>query len=102
MGQGNSLSYGLYEDEKLIAISLGRIKHWYTGTEYCIDEFCVRKSGQGKGIGTYFLSEIEKSIKAEGIVQIYLQTDTDVPALDFYIKNGFILLDSTVSLAKEI
>lgn len=102
MGQGNSLSYGLYKAEKLVALSLGRIKHWYTGTEYCIDEFCVRKAEQGRGTGTYFLENIEKAIRDEGIVQIYLQTDIDVPALDFYMKNGFVHMESTVSLAKEV
>ena len=102
MGQSNSLTYGLYEDENLIGISMGRIKHWYTGTEYCVDEFCIRKDRQGQGVGTFFLKEIEKRIKEIGLVQIYLQTDIDVPAIDFYLKNGFVHLDTTVSLAKEV
>ena len=102
MGQSNSLTYGLFEKDNLIAVSMGRIKHWYTGTEYCIDEFCVKTDMQGQGIGTYFLAEIEKAIKEIGLVQIYLQTDIDVKAFDFYIKNGFVHLQDTVSLAKEV
>ena len=102
MGQSNSLTYGMFENEKLVAMSLGRIKHWYTGTEYCIDEFCVKKEMQGQGTGTHFLKNIEKAIKEIGLVQIYLQTDIDVPALGFYLKNGFIHLEETVSLAKEV
>ena len=102
MGQSNSLAYGLFENENLIAVSMGRIKHWYTGTEYCIDEFCVKTDMQGQGIGTLFLSEIETAIKEIGLVQIYLQTDIDVKAFDFYIKNGFVHLQDTVSLAKEV
>ena len=102
MGQSNSLTYGLFENENLIAVSMGRIKHWYTGTEYCIDEFCVKTDMQGQGIGTLFLSEIETAIKEIGLVQIYLQTDIDVKAFDFYIKNGFVHLQDTVSLAKEV
>ena len=102
MGQSNSLTYGLFENGNLIAVSMGRIKHWYTGTEYCIDEFCVKTDMQGQGIGTLFLSEIETAIKEIGLVQIYLQTDIDVKAFDFYIKNGFVHLQDTVSLAKEV
>ncbi|MBR5873616.1 MAG: GNAT family N-acetyltransferase [Oscillospiraceae bacterium] len=102
MGQSNSLTYGLFENENLIAVSMGRIKHWYTGTEYCIDEFCVRKEMQGKGVGTFFLGNIEKAIREIGLVQIYLQTDIDVKAFDFYIKNGFVHLQDTVSLAKQV
>ena len=102
MGQSNSLTYGLFENDNLIAVSMGRIKHWYTGTEYCIDEFCVKTDMQGQGIGSHFLKEIETAIKEIGLIQIYLQTDIDVKAFDFYIKNGFIHLQDTVSLAKEV
>ena len=34
MGQRNSLTYGLFENDELIAVSMGYTKHWYTGTEY--------------------------------------------------------------------
>ena len=44
IGQGYSLTYGLYDGDELIGMSLGYIKHWYTGTEYYIDELCLRKS----------------------------------------------------------
>ena len=102
IGQSNSLTYGLFEDNRMIALSMGRIKHWYSGTEYCIDELCVRTENQGKGVGTYFLKEIEKAMKEIGLVQIYLQTESSVPALGFYIKNGFIRLENQVSLAKYL
>ena len=38
VGQSNSLTFGLFEGTELIGISMGHIKHWYTGTEYFIDE----------------------------------------------------------------
>ena len=74
VGQSNSLTYGLFENEKMIGVSMGHIRHWFSGTEYYIDELCVRTDKQGKGIGTYFLREIEKGIKDIGMVQIFLQT----------------------------
>ena len=102
VGQSNSLTYGLSDGEKLIALSMGRIKHWYSGTEYCIDELCVRTENQGKGIGTYFLGEIEKAMKEIGLVQIYLQTEKGVPAYEFYLKTGFYQLEDQVSFGKQI
>lgn len=102
MGQSNSLTYGLFEDEKLIGVSMGHIKHWYSGTEYYIDELCIRTDKQGKGIGTYFLKEIEKGIKEIGLVQIFLQTENNVPAYGFYQQNGFYELKEHVSFAKQI
>ena len=31
IGQKNSLTYGLYDGNRLIGISMGHIKHWYSG-----------------------------------------------------------------------
>ena len=102
IGQNYSLTNGLYEEDELIGISLGYIKHWYTGTEYIIDELCIRKEKQGNGAGTFFLQSMEKAIKELGLRQIFLQTEADVPAYRFYKKNGFTELEKHVSFAKEI
>lgn len=102
IAQSNSLTYGLYEKETLIGLSMGRIKHWYSGTEYCIDEFCIRTDRQQSGIGTYFLYSIQTHIGELGMTHIYLQTENNVPAYDFYRKNGFTELKSTVSFAKRV
>ena len=81
---------------------MGHIKHWYSGTEYYIDEFCIHTEKQGNGVGTIFLKEIEKAIKEIGLVQIFLQTQKSVPAYGFYQKNGFCELKEHVSFVKQI
>ena len=102
IGQSNSLTYGLYEGDDLIGISLGFIKHWFSGTEYIIDEFCVKKEKQGSGAGSFFMAEVEKAIKEKGLVHIFLQTDSEVPAYKFYKKNGFTELKTHVSFSKDL
>ena len=102
VGESNSLTYGLFEDEKLIGVSMGHFRHWYSGTEYYIDELCIKTDKQGNGIGTHFLKEIEKGIKEIGLSQIFLQTESNVPAYDFYQKNGFCELKEHVSFVKRI
>ena len=102
VGQSNSLAYGLFEDEKLIGVSMGHIRHWYSGTEYYIDELCIQTDKQGNGIGTYFLKEIERGIKEIGLAQIFLQTESNVPAYGFYQKNGFCELKEHISFVKQI
>ncbi len=101
-GQSNSLTYGLYENGKLIGVSMGNIKHWFTGTEYYVDEFCIRPDRQGRGLGTLLLKEIEKAIKDLGLTQLFLQTESTVPAYHFYRKNGFNELKEHVSFAKKL
>ena len=102
VGQQNSLTYGLYEDGRMVGLAMGRMKHWYTGTEYYIDELCIRTDRQGTGLGTLFLQEIEHAIREAGMVQIFLQTSADVPAYQFYRKNGFQELKGHVSFQKRI
>ena len=93
----NSLNYGLFIDEKLEAVSIGMIKHWWEGTNYNIEELCVNPKLQGKGIGSKFLNMIEIDIKKRGLAGIFLQTDLDKPSYKFYKKNGFDELDKHVS-----
>ena len=102
ISQNNSLTFGLYEGTELIGISMGHIKHWYTGTEYYIDELCVSTSQQGKGVGTLFVSEIEKACKELGLTHIFLLTEKNVPAFTFYKKQQFYELKHSVAFAKEL
>ena len=102
IGQNNSLTFGLYEGAELIGISMGHIKHWYTGTEYYIDELCISTSMQGKGVGTLFVSEIEKACKELGLTHIFLLTENNVPAFTFYKKQRFYELKNYVAFAKKL
>ena len=98
-GQDNSLTLGYMRDGHIAALAMGRIKHWYTGTEYCIDEFFVSTPFQRKGIGSAFLRDMKEFLSRRGIEQIFLQTDRNVPAYDFYLKNGFLEMEDIVSFA---
>ena len=102
VGQGYSLTCGLFADDQPIGISMGYIKHWYRGTEYIINEFCVKTERQGAGAGSFFIAEIEKVIKEMGLKQIFLLTDSNVPAYNFYKKNGFVECTTNVAFAKWI
>ncbi len=101
-GQDNSLTFGLYEGNELIGVSMGHIKHWYTGTEYFIDELCISTSKQGQGIGILFVGEIEKACREMGLTHIFLLTGKDAPAYKFYKKQGFCEAESMVAFAKDL
>ena len=101
-GQSYSLTFGLYDGGELIGISMGDIKHWFRGTEYLINELCIKTDRQGTGAGTFFLTEIEKAVKEMGIKQIFLLTGRDVPAYNFYKKNGYVEVSNLVPFSKNI
>ena len=66
-GQSYSLTLGYFEGDRILGLSMGYIKHWYSGTEYVINEFCVDRHSQGKGIGTAFMKAIEAYLSEKGI-----------------------------------
>lgn len=98
----HSLNYGLLIDGNLSALSIGMIRHWWEGTNYNIEEFCVSPDIQGQGTGSRFMKMIETDIKKCGLSGIFLQTDNDKPSYQFYQKNGFNELASHVSFYKRV
>ena len=98
----NALNYGLLIDGKLMGMSVGRINHWWEGTNYNIEELCIAPSYQGQGIGSKFLGLIEQCVRGKGLAGIFLQTDIDKPSYHFYHKNGFQDLDMHISLYKSV
>ena len=102
IGNVNSLTLGYFMDDEMVGLSMGHIRHWYTGTEYYIDEFCICRGKQGIGIGTKFLKDVEQYIMNNGMTHIFLQTERNVPAYHFYKKNGFFELGEHVSFAKGL
>lgn len=98
----SSLNYGLLTGGSLTAMSVGTVRHWWEGTNYVIEEFCVSPDFRHKGTGTRFMGMIEDDVKKRGIAGIYLQTDKDKPSYAFYRKNGFDELDTRVSFFKSL
>ena len=80
----NALNYGLLTDGKLVGMSVGKISHWWEGTNYNIEELCISPSYQGRGIGSEFMALIEQAIRDKGLAGIFLQTDSDKPSYRFY------------------
>ena len=102
IGCFNSLSLGFKDENGLQAMALGRIKHWYRATEFMIDELCVRTKLQGQGIGGKFVEAVEEYLKANGVYGIFLLTDRNVPAYDFYKSHGFHEETTNVAFGKYL
>ncbi len=101
-GSYHALNYGLLLDGKLAALSIGMIRHWWEGTNYNIEEFCVAPDLQGQQLGTRFMQMIAEDVKQRGLRGIFLQTDRDKPAFRFYRKNGFEVLEAHMSLYRRL
>ena len=102
MDNQNSLSIGYYKDDSLIGLSFGYIYHWWQGTDYFVKELCIDQDHQNQGHGKEFLKELESYLKTIGITAYYLNSERDVDAYHFYLKQGFTELKGNVMLAKSL
>lgn len=102
IGNANSLTLAYKDESELVAIAMGHIRHWYSGTEYYIDELCVKTELQGQGIGGKFIDAIENYLIKNDIKAIFLLTEKDVPAYSFYKQHGFHEQENNVAFAKGI
>ena len=91
-----------FDGNCMIAAVLGRMKMWWRGEEYYIEEMFVRASVQGKGIGSRLLDYVESELKKEMVQAITLATNSDMPAREFYAKNGFHPVDDLVFMKKKL
>ena len=105
-GQRNSCPLGLCAEEdgkaKLVGLSFGRLIHFYEGTQYRVDEFCIRPAFQGKGYGSLFIKEIGRILKEMCISYILLDTVKTYKAYSSYLKNGFKEIKDDVGLSLKL
>ena len=81
---------------------MGHIKHWYSATEYYIDELCVKTRLQGQGIDGRLMNAVEEYLMKNYIRAVFLLTDKSVPAYDFYKKQGFKEQENSAAFAKRL
>ncbi|MGQ7461308.1 GNAT family N-acetyltransferase [Streptococcus suis] len=102
LAHSRALCFGLFDQGKLLGLSLGYIRYWYEGTEYRIEELCISRDYQGQGHGASFLADIEKQLADRKIVHILLQTERNLSAYSFYQKYGFRVLEEDVTMVKKV
>lgn len=100
MNNNYFVGYVIRNNGEIVGISLGFQKPWIKGMEYYIDQFCIKYSMQGKGIGSKFIALIDEDIKKKKMNAIILNTERGYPSEMFYKKNGFSELEGYIILAK--
>lgn len=90
-----------YKSSNIVAVCFGHKRSWWTGKEFVIDEFYVAKDMQGNGIGTELMNFVKNSFISENYTRLVLLTNKDIPAEEFYAKNGFRINEHRISMIKE-
>lgn len=95
------IGYVIEENNEILGASFGVKRSFYSGTEYFINEFFIHPSKQSKGLGSFFMNEIEKSLKEKNIRVITLETERNTPAEKFYEKLNFTASDTNIFYYKR-
>jgi len=91
----------VYEvDGETAAFCLGVLDNYFDGSVYEIREFAVCPKHQRGGTGSAFLRELEIKLAGYDIPAISLSTSRNLPAFEFYLKNGYEEVKENVSLTK--
>lgn len=91
-----------YQEEKPVALIMGRGEQWFDGVNFQVIEFCVAKQFQGQGIGSRLLSEFMDHLKTHNIRCCYLYTMHGERTEGFYEKNGFAVDESMCQMYRII
>lgn len=96
--------YGVaaYEEEQLLGMILGQEEFYYEGNVFEIEEFCIRNSMRGQGLGKILYREFEQRLKARGVTQICLLTMRQEATVGFYESVGYEICHETVKMDKNI
>lgn len=98
----NFLGYVIDENNKIIGGCFGVINDYFKNIKYKINEIFIARECQGFGYGSNALRQIEALVYEKNAVIIELSTDREVPAFNFYKKNGFISSQHMAYLLKPI
>lgn len=84
-------AYGLLleEEEKVIGFAVGYFQQYDDIQSYVLEEILIDRDHQGKGLGTAFLAELEKRVKALGTACVELKAVKDEMHEHYYTKAGF-------------
>ena len=92
----------LLESDGLIGFALGNIEPFYFGDMFYLREMCVDTKKQSSGHGLKLLESLEQNLKNLNVNSIYLTTDIQTPASNFYQKHGFNFKETMGCYAKRI
>ena len=79
----------LAESDGAIGFALGNTEPFYFGSMFYLREMCTQTNLQKNGIGSEIIHALERELSLNNVHSIYLTTEREIPAAEFYKKKGF-------------
>lgn len=91
-----ALAFGFFEEQRLVAVVMGHVRHWHNRVEYIIEDVAVCRDHQGRGLGKMLMTQVLARCRTMGINEAGLRTRRDAGAFVFYQQLGFQEQDNDV------
>lgn len=96
------IGWVICSDNQIIGFVVGIVIPSIGDDYFRIEDICISSDMQGKGIGSIFMKGLAARLKDKNMDSIILNTIMGFPAYNFYLKNGFIEIDSSSTMVLEI
>lgn len=94
------LGYTYWRAEEMIAFCFGTLDNYFRGAIFEVAEFAVLPKLQRNGIGSEIMRLLETKLAGHKVSAVSLHTSRELPAFNFYMKNGYEELHENVTLMK--
>ncbi|WP_459965841.1 N-acetyltransferase family protein [Paenibacillus sp. JCM 10914] len=83
------VGYVIERNQALLGACFGHTKSWYSGREYHVHEYYIDTGLQRSGLGSALMNYIKDDLISKNIHCMVLLTEKELPAEEFYKKQGF-------------
>jgi len=92
----------LEEGDAVLGFAMGYMEQYDDGIAYDLVEIVIERSRQNRGLGTAFMKELEKQVKAKGAFLIQLDAVNDAAHERFYERLGYKTCKNLVPKSKVL
>lgn len=92
----------LLEESGVMGFCLGVVSDYFIAPYYEIKEIFVGRQYQKLGYGRQLLLFAEQELAKQDVCAVTLFTENNIPAYDFYLRNGYAVSLHAVHLSKNI
>lgn len=96
------MGYTYWVESEMLAFCFGKLDAYFEGTMFEVDELAVVPSFHRSGVGSEVMRLLETKLAGYGVQAVSLSTSRNLPAFNFYLKNGYEEIPDNVSLMKRL
>ncbi|MCL1845084.1 MAG: GNAT family N-acetyltransferase [Defluviitaleaceae bacterium] len=96
------LGYTYAEEGETVAFCFGKLDAYFEGTMFEVSELAVTPGLHRSGVGSKVMRLLEIKLAGYGVQAVSLNTSRNLPAFEFYRKNGYEEIIESVALMKPL